>query len=278
MEYNGIVLPKYSVLMSVYAGEKVEYFRESVDSMLNQTYPTDDFILVCDGPLTEELDVAVDEYEKKYDFFKALRLKQNVGVGKCANIGIKASKNDYIVKMDSDDIALPERCLLSMYVMAKHKGIDMLGTYIDEFESDSGKFISTKKTPLTNKQIRAYSKRRNPFNNQSLVYKKSLAQKIGGYSDIKRCEDYDFVVRMLAEGAVGINIDRTLVKYRVTAGNYERRRNWKNTKSFIAVRFRIYKMGYSGLLDFILPCLMQMFIFILPKSLTGTVYKKFLRS
>ena len=153
----------------------------------------------------------------------------------------------------------------------------MLGAYIDEFDSQTGEVIATKKTPLTNKEIHKYARRRNPFNNQTLVYKKSRALSVGGYSNIKRCEDYEFVVKMLADGARGINLDKTLVMYRVTANNYERRRNWANTKSFVNVRWKIFRMGYSNLWDFIVPCTFQFFIFIMPKSLTGKIYKRFLR-
>ena len=191
--------------------------------------------------------------------------------------GIDACKNEYIVKMDSDDIAKPERCERSLYALAKHPEIDMLGAYIDEFDSQTGEVIATKKTPLTNKEIHKYARRRNPFNNQTLVYKKSRALSVGGYSNIKRCEDYEFVVKMLADGARGINLDKTLVMYRVTANNYERRRNWANTKSFVNVRWKIFRMGYSNLWDFIVPCTFQFFIFIMPKSLTGKIYKRFLR-
>ena len=254
MVVKNVELPEYSVLMSVYAGEKPEHLRASIESMLSQTYVTNDFVLVCDGKLTKELDEVVDYFEENYECFHPIRLKENVGTGRCANRGIDACKNEYIVKMDSDDIAKPDRCERSLYAMAKHPEIDMLGAYIDEFDSQTGEVIATKKTPLTNKEIHKYARRRNPFNNQTLVYKKSRALSVGGYSNIKRCEDYEFVVN-----------------------NYERRRNWANTKSFVNVRWKIFRMGYSNLWDFIVPCTFQFFIFIMPKSLTGKIYKRFLR-
>lgn len=274
---NNIKLPAYSVLMSVYAGEKPEFFKASVLSMLDQTYPTNDFVLVCDGELTPELDRLVEEFRDEYECFHPIRMEKNMGTGSCANAGIAKCINEYIVKMDSDDIALPNRCEVSLYAMAKHPEIDILGAYIDEFDSDSGEFIATKKTPLSHKEIKKYSRRRNPFNNQTLVYKKSIALRCGGYSEIKRCEDYDFVVRMLAAGARGRNLGRVLVRYRVTRGNYERRRNWANTRSFINVRWRIFRSGYSKLSDFVVPCAMQLIIFLLPSALTGMIYKRFLR-
>ena len=59
-------LPPYSVLMSVYEGEKAEYLKISLDSMLSQSHRTDNFVLICDGKLTEELDRVIQEYEEQY--------------------------------------------------------------------------------------------------------------------------------------------------------------------------------------------------------------------
>ena len=277
MEKDGVRLPEYSVLMSVYKGEKPEFLRECIDSMLEQTFAPDDFVLVCDGPLTKELDNVISEYEHKHECFRVLRRPENMGVGYCANEGLKMCRNEYIVKMDSDDIALPERCELSMYMMAKHPGVDMLGAYISEFDSDTGEEIAVRKTPTGDSAIRKYARRRNPFNNPTLVYKKSWVEKIGGYTTVRRCEDYDFVVRMLAAGAVGRNIPKVLVRYRVNGGNYDRRRNWANTRSFIAVRWKIYRSGFSGLWDFTVTTAAQLVMFLLPSSLTGRFYKKLLR-
>ncbi|MGN1114581.1 MAG: glycosyltransferase [Oscillospiraceae bacterium] len=271
-------LPQYSILMSVYSGEKPEYLKASLESMFNQTYQSDDLVLVCDGPLTKELDEVIGSFEVKYpDIFRVIRSEKNVGTGQCANIGIDACRHELIAKMDSDDIALENRFEKQISAMSKYPEINMCGGFIQEFDTDTGENIAVKKTPEDDAAIHQYAKRRNPFNNQTLIFKKSLAKSVGGYSDIKRCEDYEFVVRMLDSGGVGMNIQDVLVKYRVSANNYERRSNWNNTRSFIAVRWRIFRMGYSNIIDFIIPCLMQLGIFILPKSLTGKIYKKFLR-
>lgn len=271
------LLPPYSVLMSVYDKENPDFLRESIESMMSQTLPPPDFVLVCDGKLTPELDDVVKYYEENYECFHPVKLKEKVGTGQCANIGIENCKYEYIVKMDSDDIALPERCERSMYALAKHREIDMLGAFIEEFSSETGEVLSVRKTPVKSDEIKKYARRRNPFNNQTLVYKKSAAHKCGGYSDIKRCEDYDFVVRMLSSGAVGINLPKVLVRYRVTEDNFIRRKNWTNTKAFISVRWKIHKNGFSGFMDFLIPSIMQLGIFIMPKAFTRKIYNKFLR-
>lgn len=277
-EENKTRLPEYTVSMSVYFGEKPQFLRESLDSMLSQTLPCRELIVVCDGPLTPQLDDVLDEFSSDYpDKLKVIRMDKNCGVGVCANAALAAASTEYIVKMDSDDVALPERCEKQLSLMSKRPELDMCGAYIEEFDSDSGESIAIKKTPLRNDEIRTYSKRRNPFNNQTLVYKKSAAQRAGGYTTVRRCEDYDFVVRMLRSGAVGENIPEVLVRYRVTPENLTRRRNARNTRSFISVRWSIFRSGYSSFADFLIPCAAQLALFVLPESFTGKLYKKFLR-
>lgn len=272
-------LPDYSVAMSVYSGEKPLFLKLSLESMLTQTHPCRELILVCDGQLTPALDEVISKTEQAYPHvIKLIRLDSGTGVGGCANAALKAAKCDYIVKMDSDDIALPDRCEKQLSLLVKDPQLDMCGAYIEEFDSDSGQALSIKKTPEKSEDILVYARRRNPFNNSTLVYKRAAALKVGGYSGIRRCEDYDFVIKMLMNGAKGENIPEVLVKYRVTSQNLTRRRNFHNTRSFIAVRWRIFRSGFSSFSDFIIPCAAQTALFLLPKSLTGKIYKKFLRN
>lgn len=100
----------YSVLMSVYKSEKAEYLRIAMNSMWNQTVPTNDFVLMCDGPLTDELDTVIEEMEVMHPELHVIRFEKNGGLGHALQVGVKACKNDLIARMDSDDISRPERC------------------------------------------------------------------------------------------------------------------------------------------------------------------------
>lgn len=271
-------LPPYSVLMSVYVKEKPANLTESLESILQQTVPPDELVLVCDGKLTDELNVIIKAFESEYsEIFHSVRLLENVGTGMAANEGIKACRNELIAKMDSDDICVPDRFRLQLMMFVKNPKLDMIGGYIEEFDDATRQPIAIKKTPLTHEEILKFAKRRNPFNNQTLVYRKSFAQKVGGYTDIKRCEDYEFITKMLMEGAVCENLPEVLVKYRVTKDNYKRRKNSANTKSFIKVRWGLHKAGFSSLWDFLVPTVAQLILFIMPERFTGWAYKKFLR-
>lgn len=273
------ILKPYSVLMSVYKGENTEYFRASMDSLCAQTYPADQIVLVCDGPLGNELDSVIDSYRDKLSgVLDVIRLPENKGTAYCANEGLKACRNEYIMKMDSDDVCNEKRAEKQMTYLTEKPYIDILGSYIEEFKSADNTSIGVRQTPITHEEIMKFAKRRAPFNNQTLVYKKEYATKIGGYSsELIRCEDYDFMVRMLMSGAKSANIPEVLVRYRVDKNNLRRRRNWKNTKSFFAVRKKIYKMGFSGFWDYVLPCAGQLMLFITPSCITGLIYKIMLR-
>lgn len=80
---------EYSVLMSVYHKEKPEYLRQAIESIQSQTLPTDDFVLVCDGPLTSELNAVIAEYEQQYSCLQVIRLIKNCGLGNALNEGLQ---------------------------------------------------------------------------------------------------------------------------------------------------------------------------------------------
>lgn len=270
-------LPTYSALMCVYEKEIPVNFNNSLESMLMQSYPPKEFVLVCDGKLTNELNIIAKSFASEYkNIFKIVRTEENVSLGAALNIGIAHCSEEYIIKMDSDDISEPDRCETQMRVFAIDPDLDILGGYVEEFDSETEKTIALKKCPLHHREIVKYAKRRNPFNRQSVAFKKSKAFEAGGYSDLPHCSDYEFAVRMLTSGAKAQNIPKMLVRYRVSK-SYRRKKHWSNTKSFIIVRHRIYKSGFSGFFDFLIPVIAQLLLFLLPTRFTDLVYRKYLR-
>ena len=89
-----------SVVIPVYNTEK--YLRESIESVLNQTYRHFELIIVNDGSTDSSKDI-IDEYAKKDDRIRAFH-KQNGGVSSARNFGIDKAKGDYICFIDADDI------------------------------------------------------------------------------------------------------------------------------------------------------------------------------
>ena len=200
----------YSVLMSVYYKEHPEYLRQSMQSIYDQTVPTDDFVLVCDGPLTPELDAVIADMQDQFGpRLRVCRLLKNGGLGKSLNFGIKQCKNDLVARMDSDDISRPDRCKRQLAVFADHPDYSIVSGIVEEF-SDTPDNISVRRVvPEGQSEIIAFAKKRNPFNHPCVMYKKSAVEAAGGYQDFYLLEDY-YLDPYAAERLPGIQSAGTL--------------------------------------------------------------------
>lgn len=267
----------YSVLMSVYQKEKAEYFRKSAESMLNQTVSTDDFVIVCDGPLTKELDAVIEDLTKGHPgLFQIVRKKQQEGLGKALCVGLGFCRNDLVARMDSDDVSVPDRCEKQLAVFAADNA-ELVGGSVTEFMDNISDAEKVRRVPQTNEEIRQFAKRRNPFNHPTVMFRKSAVLKAGNYMDCQGFEDYYLWVRMLGCGMRGYNLQETLVYMRTGEGMYRRRGSFAYALLGIKARWKIYKTGYSGFFDFLVSAGAQLFMSLVPVKLRARFYGKFLR-
>ena len=92
---------KFSVLMSLYIKEKVEYVRECFESLINQTVNASEWVIVEDGPLNQDMYNLLDEYQTKYpSLIVRIRLETNQGLGLALREGILHCSNELIARMD----------------------------------------------------------------------------------------------------------------------------------------------------------------------------------
>ena len=157
----------FSVLMSLYAKERPEYLRQSLDSVFNQTFQPNEVVLVLDGPITCELKSVVDEFESKYSTLKIVPLAENRGLGKALNEGLKQCSFDLVARMDTDDVCKRNRFEIQIKYMEDHPEIDLCSSWIEEFEESPENVTSTKTLPETYEEISSYIKKRNPINHPS---------------------------------------------------------------------------------------------------------------
>lgn len=236
----------YSVLMSVYRKEKPVFLEQAMESIYNQTIKTNDFILVCDGPLNEGLDEVIAEMQKKFGtVLHVHRLPQNGGLGNALNVGIKDCKNELVARMDSDDIAYADRCERQLQVFAKHPEINVCSGIVEEFTTDPLKVDTRRVLPEKNDKIIKFAKKRNPFNHPCVMYKKSAVEAVGSYQDFYLLEDYYLWLRMLMAGYQGYNLQEPLLHMRAGSDMYRRRSGYRYAKS------QIYLLCYMRSRDFI---------------------------
>lgn len=268
----------YSVLMSIYHKEKPEFFKESIESMLKQSVKTNDFVIVCDGPLTKELDDIIKNFVKKNkNIFNIVRLEKNMGLGLALNKGILACKNEYIARMDTDDIAASNRIEKQLEFLINHKDIDMIGCSALEFQDNIDNIIDKAVFPLTDDEIKKYAKSRNPFCHPSVMFKKSKVIEAGNYESFHLVEDFDLWVRMILNGCKFANLSESYLYWRVGQDFYKRRSGLKYAKSILRFLKKQYKRGFLNRKEYYKACIIRTIVYLMPNKLRELIYKNVLR-
>lgn len=265
---------KYSVYMSVYIKESPIYFYQSVNSMINQTIKPDEIIIVCDGPLTDELNEVIIGLIECNENIEIIRLPENKGRSYAAQVGLDACRNEICLRMDSDDIAVPERAELSLKAL---ENCDIVGGIIAEFDGETSNITGLRILPTEHKDIVKFSKKRSPINNVTVAFKKSAIKKAGGYDvNLLFAEDYYLWVKAIQSGAICKNLEEVLVYVRAGEGMVARRNNdfYKSAKN---LRKYMLKTKYINIFQYCFYNLSQWIIFHLPNRLKLWIYKTFLR-
>lgn len=271
-------MKKYSVLISLYKKEKAEYLKLAIQSILDQTLKADEIIIVKDGQITPGLQLVLNEFVLQYPrTFKIVGYEENRGLGFALNYGLEYCHNELVARMDTDDIAKPERCEKQVEAFEKHPEFSIIGSAVDEFYGSSNNVISRRIVPCKYEEIYEFAKRRSAFNHPSVMYRKSKVLEFHGYSNLRRNQDVDLFGRMLFGGCKAMNFSESLLWFRSDENLSRRRKSLENTWSYVETIRKFWKMGYSSFIDYLIVVLAQAVIFICPVRVQNWLYKSFLR-
>lgn len=269
--------PNFSVLMSVYKNEKSAYLNASLKSIENQTVVPNEIILVEDGPLTKELYEVVDTHRNKFgEGFKVVVLNKNQGLGNALRIGTKYVSTKWIARMDTDDIAVPNRFELQLREVEKNPQLAVIGGQVDEFEGSIDNIVGKRIVPCSQVDIYKFIKWRSPFNHPTVMINKTMLEKVGGYENKGKLEDYFLWAKIIAKGYAVRNLPQVLVHMRVDSGMYDRRGEFKNLKPIIELRNFLYKNGLVTLTERYIGNTIMIMNIIMPSKLRKVIYELFL--
>lgn len=268
----------YSVLMSVYHKERPEFLRQAMESIAKQTVPTNDFVLVCDGPLNEQLDEVIAQMQDMFgQLLHVVRLEKNMGLGNALNIGIQHCKNDLVARMDSDDISRPDRCERQLRIFSERSELDICSGTVEEFSAQPQNVENRRIVPQTHEEILKFAKKRNPFNHPCVMYRKSAVLAAGSYQDFYLLEDYYLWIRMLLNGSLGYNIQEPLLWMRAGSDMYKRRSGWKYARSQYELFNCMKKKHMITLYEFWVSITIRMTSAIAPNYIRQNMFRKFVR-
>lgn len=209
-----------SVIMSTYK-EDERLLRESIESILNQTYKDFEYIIILDYPDNDVHKSVIEEYALKDDRIHFYINEKNMGLTDSLNRGLSLCHGEYIARMDADDISLPDRLERQMKYLEKNH-YDLIGGITEMINENGSLLYSIKSVPTDPKKINKALRYSQCIAHPTWLGKKEVFEKNAGYRHMPLCEDYDFTLRAVLNGFVVSNLNEAVLKYRMTSNSISR--------------------------------------------------------
>lgn len=266
---------KFSVLMSIYKNEQVNFFVRCMQSIWDeQTVKPAEIILVIDGPLYDELYQAIDVWRDKLgELFNVIPLEYNLGLGNALNIGLSHCSNELVARMDTDDISLPDRFEKQLAVFQK-TNTDICGSWVSEFDRNELSIESYRKLPEDHETIVKFSKKRNPLNHPTVMYKKSMVELVGSYGKYRFAQDYHLWALLILHGAKFYNIQEPLVNMRAGYALLERRGGVKYAINEFNIQKEFLRIKFISKTQFCSNVILRFSVRLLPSMFLRSIYQK----
>lgn len=273
-------MESFSIITSVYKNDKSEFVRVALNSMLvNQGVKPQEIVLVQDGPVPEDLQQVLQEYESSYpDVMNIIRLEKNGGLGNALKLGVENAKYEICARMDSDDICMPDRFEKQLIYLESHPECDIVGGQMTEFIDEPNNVVGKREVPLTNQDIYIYMKNRCALNHVTVMFRKEAVLKAGNYQDWFWNEDYYLWVRMMMSNCQFANIPDVTVNVRSGKDQYARRGGRKYFESEIGIKKLMLDNGMITKKEYIINYVERFVIqLLLPNRVRGWVFRTFAR-
>lgn len=267
----------FTILMSVYHGERPEYFCRALSSVagMSKIDAMEEMVIVVDGPISCSLQEVIEKWRAPLRI-RTVILTANQGLATALNAGLEVIKSPWVMRFDSDDFCLPDRIDVQMPMMDSGK-YDLIGGQIAEFVSDESLPHQVRRVPCDAASIRSYGKRRNPMNHMTVCFRTEVVRALGGYPASRFAQDYALWLLMIHAGARVANSEEVIVHARIGNGMYQRRGGLEYLRNEIALQEFFFSTGCKSLAEAVLDGLMRSVVFMSPLGLRALVYRVFLR-
>lgn len=264
----------FSVVLPTYANDDPEELGTAIRSVVDQTRRPDEILIIKDGPLSQELEETVELFETEQpSVVRSIQIPTNRGLGNTLRTGVEEAAHEYVARMDADDISVPTRFEQQMDFLAANPDVDIVGGYIDEFESDPGNPVARREVPTDHQKVKQMARFRSPMNHGTVIFNKRAVLEAGNYRPVDPMEDYDLWVRMLLDDATFANIPEVLVNVRAGEELYRRRGGWEYAREEFRTQAEFYKRGFTSLPVFLFNTASRGGLRLMPNTLRECVYR-----
>ena len=269
---------EFSVSMCVYGGDNARWFETAIESVLNQTLPPNEIVLVVDGPVPDDLNAVILKLEEN-DTFKVFRLETNQGHGIARKTGLDNCTNELVAIMDADDICTRNRFEKQIEAFRNYPDSDIVGGMITEFIDTPDNVVGKRIVPLEDSEIKEYMQRRCPMNLVTVMFKKSSIENVGGFIDWYCEEDYYLWLRMALANMIFRNVNDVLVNVRVGKEMYQRRGGVKYFKSEAKLQKYMLDNKIIGFPRYLISVTERLILQVLmPNKMRSFIFQKLARS
>lgn len=266
--------PLLSVVMPAYNTQN--YIAEAILSVVNQTFQDFELLIIDDASTDNTVEI-IKKLQSKYHKIKLIQLKlnQNCGGDKCANVGLVAATGKYIARMDADDISEPKRFEKQIKFMEKNPGVFLVGSNANVINS-KGKIIGEKNEPLASKDIYKSYFGFHPLIHPTCMFRRILKNGKSFEYEIKYSANNDYYTffRLICNGYKFVNLEEKLLKYRI----HDHNATYVNVKekfvNSLKIRLSmILNQGYRpSLKNLILLAVQTLVVMVLPERLLLKIY------
>lgn len=241
---------KVGVLLPVYKNDSEQFLRQSVESIVMQTYTNYILYIGVDGPVND----GVKKYLKMLDVQQRIHVvwfEENRGLACVLNDLIKTAKRDecnYYARMDADDISMLNRFEMQLAFMEEHPEVDVVGGAIREINYEGNYRRKIVDYPLTNDGCRKFFRYRDPLAHPAVMFRPTYFEKVpGGYRpEYRKNQDTMLWYDGFMNGCVFANLPDVVLYFRVIDDFYNRRNGWKRAKQMLRDRLKMNKaLGYD---------------------------------
>lgn len=266
-----------AVIQSVYNKDNPKWAELSFLSIIKQNVNLNNinYYLCIDGPIGSELKNTIEKY-KSY-FHKIITNEKCFGLAKSLNRLIDSLENEeYIFRMDSDDVCLPNRIKKQIELLENNTNVDICGTAIIEIDELTN-IQKLRKYYTKHEDIIKYLYKGTAVGHPTVCFRKRALNVLKKYNDnLKVSQDIDLWFRAINNDLIFYNLNDPLLLYRKSDNFYSRR---SIKKAF--GEFSIYWKGCNKLYGFgwrnIFPVI-RLFFRLLPVKLVFLVYNSNIRN
>ena len=236
-------IPTVSIIMPTY--NRIRMLEKAIQSVFDQSFKNWELIIIDDAS-TDETEARMKELDCREEAVRYMRIPkiENKGISEYLNIGLRNARGKYIARIDDDDFwCHKDKLKLQVEFMEKNPEYVVVGGGVILVDGRGDELFRYLKKE-TDEEIRSFALFSNPFTHATVLFKKDLALKLGGYKIIKHVEDMELWLRMGKHGKL-YNMKEYFITYMTAGQNKSFTHQRENSKTVLEV-IKMHKDDYPN--------------------------------